>query len=176
MSRRHVGPRWRLRYEPGRFVKSTFGMRGRAVGAFFNTCVCCLLLVFSAGHRRSPESYRSNLRFHTGACSEVPAQNSVNILGVICFIASDCVFIAIRLISGASEVTGSIRIVSNSTKPCAIQFPARKLIGGSSQPDLHNWIAAILISVGGPSQPDQGRSVGHDSLPSQSDLQKPSKG
>ena len=75
-------------------------MRGRAVGAFFNTCVCCLLLVFSAGHRRSPESYRLNLRFHTGACSEVPAQNSVNILGVICFIASDCVFIAIRLISG----------------------------------------------------------------------------
>ena len=108
-------------------------MRGRTVGAFFNICVCCLFFLcfpqVTGGPRRSPEGYRFNWRLHTGACNEVPAQNFIRFLGVICFVVFDCLLLLLLLLLiifffllfldiflGAPEVTGGIRVVSDSTE------------------------------------------------------------
>ena len=64
------------------------GQKGRAAAAADAGVVC----VCGGELTRLPESYRPILRFHTGACSEAPAQNSVNIFGVIRFVEFDYVY------------------------------------------------------------------------------------
>ena len=114
-------------------MNSTFGMRGRTVGAFFNICVCCLFFfVFSAGHWRSPEvsgglSIQLEVaywRLQRGSCAELH-----QIFRCHMFCCFDCLLLLLLLLLiifffllfldiflGAPEVTGGIRIVSDSTE------------------------------------------------------------